>query len=58
MRERDLIRLRAQTIARCYGYTDTRCLKGTARLGYRLLLRGLRGLMAWSKKNCSPKTTS
>jgi len=49
MRERELIRLRAQTILHCYGYDDTRRLKGTARLGYRFLLRGLRQLSCYAR---------
>ena len=49
MRERELIRRRAQTLAAAYGYTDTRRLKGTARIAYRMLLRGLRGLAKWQK---------
>ncbi len=50
MRERELIRLRAQTILRCYGYEDTRRLKGTARLAYRFLLRGLRQLACYARR--------
>ena len=49
MRERDLIRRRAQTLARAYGYEDTRRLKGTARIAYRTLLRGLRQLSRYAR---------
>jgi hypothetical protein len=50
MRERDLIRLRAQMLARAYGYEDTLHLKGTARIAYRYLLCGLRQLSEWNKR--------
>jgi len=49
MREREIIRRRAQTLAAAYGYTNTRRLKGQARVAYRFLLRGLRQLSAWQK---------
>jgi hypothetical protein len=50
MRERDLVRLRARTILRCYTDEDPRRLRGTKRAGYRMLLRGLRGLAEWARK--------
>jgi hypothetical protein len=50
MRERELIRLRAQTLARAHGITNTRRLKGRKRIAYRYLLHGLRLLSAWAKE--------
>jgi len=50
MRERDLMLLRARTIARCYGYEDFRHLKGRQRIAYRYMLHALRLLSAWHKK--------
>jgi hypothetical protein len=55
MRERDLIRLRAQMLARAFGYKDTRKLKGTARVAYQIILRGLRQLSEWRKAELKAK---
>jgi len=49
MRARDLIRLRARTLAGVHGFTDFHHLKGHRRIAYRYLLHALRLLSDYAK---------
>ena len=49
MRQRDLIRQRAQILMRAHGFKNTRYLKGRPRIAYFYLLHALRKLTAYGE---------